>query len=204
MQLWKKGYSGVCKASHDSSSLSGCSIILYLIVKMKVEANKTSRSSVVDKMELVKSLIASASHYVELISSHGTNDDITDDDYSFCVSQIERTVTMRREVMLSLSEEFDTDKKYWCLLKHHAEIVQFATEVWQADMSNDMTYGHFLEANEMFYETLSKYLKLPEITSCGRCFNDMVTEEAKEVDIPEGYAPEITPLNEDWSENTYN
>lgn len=141
------------------------------------DISNSSRTAVIDMLGVIKNCIASIDHHMEIVSSYGTNSKVTLADRDFSISQTSILNSIRRNAMKALKEEFEADEKYWCIAKHSFAIAQFAEEVWHADMTNTKFYNLFIEANGVLMATLSKWLGMPDIVMCARCFNDMLKEE---------------------------
>jgi len=138
----------------------------------------SSRKPAEDVIAVCRSLLASISHLNELVQSYGTNANVTERDRDEALISIERKLERRRFYMRYLANQFEeTNHNYWCLVKHGMEEMQFAEEVWQADIYNQTLFEAYKDCCQDFYVNFSLWTKQNKLVSCGRCLHDMLTEE---------------------------
>ena len=117
-----------------------------------------SRTSVMDKIFMIKDLYAAVDHLEENLR-------FAKDDTEIRVMQqtIQDMTALRREVVGTMNG----DKNYACLFKHMAGAWKAAEEVWLAD--NDSGYYHrYKEATRLFYWVAEKFLG-EKLEQCARC-----------------------------------
>lgn len=128
--------------------------------------SQTSRSGLLDAIELCINLIASSSHTHEMIHTDGVEykyeeDDLKQAELAKKIEEHEKLIKMqvslRRDVMSYLSKDYEIDKKYWCSFKHAIAAVGFAQEVYHANPSIE-THRIMFKATELMYMVASKFL----------------------------------------------
>lgn len=130
---------------------------------------QTSRHRILDNIELIGNAIASCSHYQELLNSNN----VAFEKKAMYEYLLEQNIKLRRDCM-SLIEK--VDENLWCALKHAIGQWQYATELYYADIDNAILKEIQQRASDIMYETLSQYMGM-EMTTCGRCLNDQLTEK---------------------------
>lgn len=129
---------------------------------------QTSRHRILDAVELIGNLIASASHYQELITAV----DQSEEKVVQYTEQLKRVVALRRDIMSQLEKQ---DDEVWCLLKHSIAQYTYATELYYANFDSPFFQYAQEECSSLMYETLSQFLGM-EIVKCGRCLNDELSQ----------------------------
>lgn len=129
---------------------------------------KTSRIPLWDVLELIANLIASVSHLQELINSE-TEEQEDKERYEWMLLEL---VDIRRTIMNTLPKG---NKKLRCNVKHAIAQRGYSLEVYYAE--RNLIWKEISEALAKYmYKVISEYLGI-EITSCGRCLNDMLSED---------------------------
>lgn len=86
------------------------------------------------------------------------------------------SVKLRRykmDVLGEKSPKYDYHKR--CTLKHRATSYVLATETYLAD-PDEKTYKLLVWSEERFYQALSQFMGMLEITNCGRCLSDQLNQ----------------------------
>lgn len=117
-----------------------------------------SRTSVMDKIFMMKELYAAVDHLEENLRF--TNDDT---ESKVLQQTIKDLTALRRELVSSM----DGDKNYACLFKHMAGAWKAAEEVWLAENDSESFY-RYTEATRLFYWAAEKYLG-KKLEQCSRC-----------------------------------
>lgn len=132
----------------------------------------TSRQPIMDMIELISNLIASASHLQELID---WEEDLDRKDE--LQQQLYNLVDMRRAIMKEIQCK---DNKYWCSLKHAIAQRWFAIEVLYAER-NIFRQEVVDWLTKFMYQTISAYMWL-DIVDCGRCLADRMALDTNQTD----------------------
>lgn len=124
----------------------------------------TSRQPIIDIVELISNLIASASHLQELIENEEDLD--KKDEYT---NQLYELIDIRRWIMQQIECK---DKNLRCSLKHSIWQRGFAIEIYYAT-HDEFWKDVMIALTKYMYKTLSAYMGL-EIVDCSRCVADQV------------------------------
>lgn len=126
----------------------------------------SSRWWILDAIELLANQIAMVSHLHEMISERRLEDKDTEE----LEESLERYISSRRSLMGNLYKKFPGDKDYRCMFKHAIASYQYATELLEADYSEE----NYLLREDMYWEMVwiaSKFFGV-EPTPCWRCLSD--------------------------------
>ena len=122
--------------------------------------DKTSRLWILDAIEALVNNIQLASH----IQEHLDNWEAEKEMYYIHAE----VVTLRRQIMKKIENDFGADHQYRCMVKHAIASRWFLQEVKDAAYGWEKLYN---TATENMFMILSKFLK-QEITDCWRCLLD--------------------------------
>lgn len=131
----------------------------------------TSRQPIIDMIELIANLIASASHLQEMIENEEDLD--KKDEYT---NQLYELIDIRREVMKQIECK---DNTWRCSLKHSIAQWNYALEIYYADR-NKNNEDIVSALTKYMYTVISRYMWV-EISDCSRCIMDAITHH-KEID----------------------
>lgn len=144
-----------------------------------MNSKQTSRSSIVDEIELVANLIASVSHLQELLAWYIIEKDAENAERTS--DRIAGLVDMRRNLMTMMKQRFATDSQdyqYWCLTKHAIAQRQYATEVMYANRDRVEYMQMTMDLQSYMFEIISQWLGY-EVVQCGRCLADEINKDGK-------------------------
>ena len=137
----------------------------------------TSREYIYDLMEAITNQIQIASHLQELITNDRSDFNIDKDNkeilsrISINAMLLEQSISIRRDMMKKLEQEFSSDHKYWCLFKHALASRWFSLEVTYAN--NDyVTISQ--RVSEQMFMIVSQFL-WTKLTNCWRCLLDSIS-----------------------------
>ena len=121
--MYKKAYEESRNINYFFAFVTFISVMTLLvtalyIIQLMETTNLTSRTWLLDALEVITNCCAIASHNQELINSYPHNNSVTEDDVKFCMEEIERSNDIRRTLMKKILDEFDANKNYWCSVKH--------------------------------------------------------------------------------------
>lgn len=117
-----------------------------------------SRSSVMDKLLMMKELYAAVDHLEENLRH--TKDERQAELYK---QMIQEMTQLRRETVGSLGG----DKNFACLLKHMGGAWKAAEEVWLADYDSE-AYQRYKRTEQLFYWVAESFLG-EKLEQCARC-----------------------------------
>lgn len=147
--------------------------------------SQTSRTPLIDAVELIANQVALSSHLYELLGFLQKEQQAEfsadrDTEMQEVLSIIERTTQSRRDLMSAIEKQYKTNDHYWCAAKHAIAAYGIACELHQA-YSNDVelknTYFDIMVVNQQtLYIVLSKWLGLDEVVICGRCISDKLSK----------------------------
>ena len=122
----------------------------------------TSRQPIIDIIELIANLIASASHLQEMIENEEDLD--IRDEYT---NQLYELIDIRREVMKQIECK---DNKWRCSLKHAIAQWNYALEIYYAERTKQ-NEDIVSALTKYMYTVISRYMGV-EIVDCSRCLID--------------------------------
>lgn len=130
----------------------------------------TSRQPIIDIIELIANLIASASHLQELIESE--EDLNKKDEY---IEQLYELIDIRREVMKQIECK---DNTWRCSLKHAIAQRWYVVEIYYTERTHEREELLSVLTKYM-YKTISRYMWV-EISDCSRCLADALANNKKD------------------------
>ena len=134
----------------------------------------TSRSWLVDWIELMWQLLAINSHWQELINS--VDEYVSEEEKEILNDMVIANNTMRRHLMQKIFDEFNWDHKYWCLLKHSVFAYELACELLYSDHSSEEFRAMQQQCSENMYTIISKFI-WTDVVTCWRCLADSIDNE---------------------------
>ena len=132
---------------------------------------KTSRDTLLDKVEIIANCIAISSHCIEL--SNFYQELWKDEDKQFILEIAIEYSNLRRDIMKQILDDYDWDKNYWCLLKHCVSVYWYASEIYLSE-KNKTNEDMLLSAYSSMISIVCKFCWLKETVTCWRCLTDMV------------------------------
>lgn len=130
----------------------------------------TSRQPIIDIIELIANLIASASHLQEMIENEEDFD--KRDEYT---NQLYELIDIRREVMKQIECK---DNTWRCSLKHSIAQWNYALEVYYADR-NKNNEDIVSALTKYMYTVISRYMGV-DVVNCSRCLEDQILSSNKQ------------------------
>lgn len=151
-------------------------------------SKQTSRSPLIDAVELIGHQIALSSHlyeYMGYLQKEQEADPLEERNIEIedVQEMINKVTQARRNLMSAIEEQYDTNYHYWCASKHAIGAFSLACELHQSyakdpDLSTRY-YNFMIESQKTLYVVLSKWLGLDEVVVCGRCISDKLEEKSE-------------------------
>lgn len=130
----------------------------------------TSRQPIIDIIELIANLIASASHLQEMIENEEDLD--IKDEYT---NQLYELIDIRREVM----KQIECKNNTWrCSLKHAIAQWNYALEIYYADR-NKQNEDIVSALTKYMYTIISRYMGV-DVVDCSRCLADSLANNKQD------------------------
>lgn len=139
---------------------------------------QTSRSRVLDGVEMIGQLLALNSHLQEICDSYWKSDEVSDEELESCKWMIRMNNSVRRGIMDKIKTE-NSDHKRWCAVKHSIFAYELSCEVMYANVWDEDIANYQSMCAENMYNILSRFLWL-EVTLCWRCINDELLDTSNE------------------------
>lgn len=165
------GYSGVFEDGNKNPLLS-----------------TTSRDVLFDTISIIINQLAYVDHLFEIVldlqqkqADNGFNETI-DNQINNQLILINKSINIRRELMLQIEKEHDSNHLYWCSVKHAIDSFGKSVEVYTAYLKTDngeykqFYFNNMKENQEIMVATLSLWLGMEDFVTCARCFSDRLAE----------------------------
>lgn len=149
---------------------------------------ETSRTPVMDVIELVANLIASYSHLFELYNDNEVyikwmqefwweEFEKKLEEMPFLEKYIDKVYSLRKAAM-SIIKDLSPEYNYkaHCLLKHAIASYQYASELWDTDRDNSKYQALVFDCAQYMYAMLSLYMWVDTAT-CWRCLLDALWDD---------------------------
>lgn len=147
--------------------------------------NQTSRTNILDMIDLATNLIAGSSHIQEKLKELRKEVSMVDSPEAEkqigILEDIDRTLTIKRRdlmsEMLRQANQNQDENHYWCLAKHIFACYGLSLELVQSDYENTFFREMYDDIFDLVLKTLYLFLGLEDVPTCSRCLADKMSNK---------------------------